>query len=289
MSGLDIFVASGASQYERLRALLPRLRPHGRLHVVSSFLGAAQLAALAGEVDALHQPRHSENAYGNFVLFFIRDAHRLATSRYLLKIDTDVELAPDWFDYVEESLAAHPQAVLVGSHAGTNQVDYDISGALVRQRLGRDVRVRGMKANGSFCLVDLDFFRRYDRTFQDLHDFIFAFHDGRRARRSHLDDPGAEEPGPDGDLVRLRGVCANRQGTASYDNLLSLTAHFLGAGNQVIVRQPGNRIQLPDKRIPPSILKRIGKRLRARAGLPWRPSPERAHKAAGSSGATHPR
>ncbi len=271
LGGIDIFVSSGARHFERLRGLLPRLRPFGSLHLVSSFLGERQLAAIEADVDRVHRPRHSEDPYRNFVLFFIRDAHALATGRYLLKIDTDVELAPDWFGYLEESLRAHPEAVLLGTHAGTNQVDYDISGPLVRERLGADVRVRGLKVNGSFCLVDLAFFRRHDETLQTLHDLIYAFRDGRRTSPSHRTDRSQDalERSIPGDLVRMRGVCAKRPGTASYDNLLSLTAHVAGAGQRLFVRDAGGRIDLPDKRVPPSLLKRLVKRIRGRAGVPW--------------------
>ena len=129
----DIFLSSGAAHFERLRALVPRVREHGRVHVASSFLTEAQIDAISPEVDFLHRPRHSANPYLNFVLFFIRDAHGLARGDTLLKIDTDVDLCPDWFDYVEESIAAHPDAVLLGTHAGTNRIDYDIRGPLVRQ------------------------------------------------------------------------------------------------------------------------------------------------------------
>ncbi len=269
--GLDIFVSSGEAQARRLPGLLPLLRPHGRLHLASSFLSPDQIAAFESQVDVLHRPALARDPYRNFVLFFIREAHRLASSRYLLKVDTDVVLRPDWFDYLQESLAVHPDAVLLGSHAGTNRVDFDISGPLVRERLGSDVRVQGLKVNGSFCLADLEFFRRHDRTLQVLHDLIYAFRDGRRIRESHLPDPDLAETEArlEGDLVRLRGVCSRRQGSASYDNLLGLAAHVLGAGDRVIVRDAQGGVDLPDKRVSPSVAKRIVKRLRGQAGVPW--------------------
>jgi hypothetical protein len=266
---LDIFVAAGARHHPRLRSLLPLLRPHGAVHVVSSFLDARQLRDLEPEVDFLHEPRLAPDPYRNFLLFFIREVNGLTRAARFLKIDTDVVLRPDWFDFVREGLEARPECVLFGSHAGSNRIDYRICGPLVRSRLGADVRVRdGLKVNGAFCVADAGFFREHDHTMQVLHDLIFAFEDGRRVRPGHLGTDDLEVGGPD--PVRLRGVCARRQGQASYDNLLSLTAHVLGAGDRIFVREASGRIRLPHKRTRPAPLKRAKKWMLSRAGVPWR-------------------
>ena len=94
---------------------------------------------IAPLVDHLHQPRHNDDPYSNFNLFNIRDLARLARAPHFIKLDTDMRLRPGWISYVDECLSDRPEAVLFGTHAGTNRVDYDVSGPLVRRRLGADV------------------------------------------------------------------------------------------------------------------------------------------------------
>jgi hypothetical protein len=230
----DIFISSGVRQFEDLRALLPDLRPHGALHVCSSFLDEKQLAALAPLVDHVHQPRHSDDPY------------------------------------MDECLSDRPDAVLFGTHAGTNRVDYDISGPLVRRRLGADVRVKnGLKINGSFYVCNTSFFREHDLTLQLLHDFVYAFENGRRVRASHLQEDGIETDLPPEDLVRLRGRCSLRQGQAIEDTIRSLAVHQLGAADRMFVRHAGGRMSLPDKVRAPSALRQLHKWLLDRAQVPW--------------------
>jgi hypothetical protein len=266
----DIFISSGVRQFEDLRALLPDLRPHGALHVCSSFLDEKQLAALAPLVDHVHQPRHSDDPYSNFNLFNIRDLARLARAPHFIKLDTDMRLRPGWISYVDECLSDRPDAVLFGTHAGTNRVDYDISGPLVRRRLGADVRVKnGLKINGSFYVCNTSFFREHDLTLQLLHDFVYAFENGRRVRASHLQEDGIETDLPPEDLVRLRGRCSLRQGQAIEDTIRSLAVHQLGAADRMFVRHAGGRMSLPDKVRAPSALRQLHKWLLDRAQVPW--------------------
>lgn len=275
----DILICSGAQHFDALRRLLPLLRPHGTVHVVSTFLSRAQLAAIQDDIDMLWLPQLAPDPYENFKLFCIREINRTPKAPWFIKLDTDVRLQPDWIDWVEECLALRPDAVLFGPHAGSNRIDYDISGPLVRRKLGADVRVRnGLKVNGSFYVGRTEFFREHDATMQILHDLIYSFRDGRRVRPSHLGDEEAELDLEPGELVRMRGVCALRQGKASEDNLRSLTAHVVGAGGRIFVRSSGGRIFLADKANEPSPFKRARKWLLGRAGVPWRstkkPDPE---------------
>jgi len=268
---LDIIICSGAPHFEELKRLLPRLGPHGTVHLVSTGLTPQQVAAVESDVDVLLAPQHDPDPYENFKLFCIRECNRIPKSPWFVKLDTDVQLRHDWIDYVEECLAMHPDAVLFGPHEGSNRLEYDITGPLVRAKLGGDVRVRNArKVNGSFYVGCTDFFREHDATMQILHDLIYAFRDGRRARPSHLGDDEIERELGDRDLVRMRGACALRQGKASEDNLRSLTVHVVGAGDRIFVRDPGGRIFLPDKASGPSPLKRHWKWLQSRAGVPWR-------------------
>jgi hypothetical protein len=272
----DIFISSGAAHFADLIHLLPLLSPHGTVHLASTNLSDEQLAAVESEVDVLRVPRHDPDPYENFKLFCIRDINRMAKAPWFIKLDTDVQLRDDWIDYVEECRAERPDAVFFGPHAGSNRIEYDISGPLVRRKLGADVRVRnGLKVNGSFYVARTDFFREHDHTMQVLHDLVYAFRDGRRIRPSHLGDE-ALECGLGGEgLVRMRGVCARRQGKASEDNLRSLAVHVVGASAHVFVRGAAGRILLPDKVREPSGLKRSWKWIQSRAGIPWRSTKKR--------------
>jgi hypothetical protein len=267
----DIFIASGEPQFEQLLALLPMLRPHGRVHVCSSFLTDAQLAVLDPQVDVVHFPRHSEDAYENFNLFCIRDINRVATAPWFIKIDTDVQLSRDWFDYVAECLDTLPDPVLFGTHGGTNWIDYHISGELVRHHFGRDLRVRKeLKVNGSFYVGNTHFFREHDAEMQLLHDFIYAFADGRRVRPSHVQGDGFENEVRSTVLVQMRGSCAWRQGQAIEDSQRSLLVHVVGAGDRLFVRDAGARIFLPDKAVPPPRRRLARKWLYSHLGIPDR-------------------
>ena len=257
----DIIVCGGSPQFSALCKLLPQLRPFGTVHLASSFLQDRQLAHLEPHYDVLHEPRHHPDGYVNFKLFCCRDINRIIRAPHFIKLDTDVRLKSDWIDYVEECLADRPDAVLFGTHAGSRLLDYRISGSLVNRTLGGSVRVRHRtKVNGSFYVGQRDFFLENDRWMQNLHDFIYAFVDGRRIRPSHLTGDVAERqlPAP---LVRFRGRY-DRQGTCSEDNLRSLFVHAAGAQRRSFVRDAAGRIEVPDKLQAPSAFKQAKNRLR---------------------------
>lgn len=268
-TGFDIVICSGGAHVSRLKRLLPRVAPFGTVHLASSYLHPADFEELRPWVDVLHEPRYDPDGYQNFRLFCIRDVNRIGEEPYFIKLDTDVEVADDWIDYVEESLATHPEAVLIGTHEGTNKIDYDISGSLVRRKLGGDLRVRdALKVNGSFYVGKASFFREHDPTMQTLHDLIYAFKDGRRVRPRHI-GPDPEELSSIQDAVNLRGVCSLRAGTVSEDNVRCLTAHLVGAGKRLHVLDPGNRVRVPDKSQAPRRWKLAKKWIRSRAGVSW--------------------
>jgi hypothetical protein len=268
-SRFDIFICAHSADFPKLLALLPQLRPFGRVHVGSSYLERGEIEEVRPLCDFVHEPRHDELGYDNFALFCVRDMNRLARAPHFIKLDCDVVLARNWIEYVEDGLAEHPDAVLFGTHSGTNKVDYDISGPLVRRRLGRNLRVRsGLKVNGSFYVARTDFFSEHDRTMQIVHDFIWAFRDGKRFRPSHLDFDDAEREIGVRDLVRLQGTCRNRQGIVKEDELRSLVVHVVGAAGRLFVLDAGERVVLPDKILPPSRFKLATKWVKRHLGLP---------------------
>src|SRR5215510_7260535 len=114
----DIFVCGGSQHVMLLKSLLRTLQPYGTIHLASSFFTDDELRQLQELYDVLHLPKHSDDGYANFELFSIRDINRLARAPHFIKLDADVELQPDWIRYVEESLAAHPDAVLFGPKRG---------------------------------------------------------------------------------------------------------------------------------------------------------------------------
>jgi hypothetical protein len=235
---------------------------------VSSFLHPNEVRALEPWFDYLHQPFHDEDGYRNFRLFCIRDLHRVVTAPHFIKIDTDVELADDWIEYVDETLTTYPELILFGPHGGTRKLDYDISGPFVQRRLGRPVKVRaGLKVNGSFYVGQTAFFQEHDEAMQGIHECLYQFRDGRRVRTSLSRIPEEERDESGAELVRLRGSCRGKQGSCSEDELRSLTVHFVGASLQMRVRDSEGRVCVPDKRIAPSAFKLAMKELKCRLGV----------------------
>lgn len=240
----DVFVCGGSQHVGLLEPLLARLRPYGTVHLASCFLSDDDLARLRGLYDVLHTPRHSPEGYTNFELFVIRDINRLAAAPYFVKLDADVQLAPDWVEYVEESIAAHPDAVLFGPRRGNVDVNFQLSGALVRRLLGRDVRVKDApKVIGGFYVGRTDFFKEHRRFMDIVHEFMWCFRDGVRRRPSV--NPGYWPPdgqeGSDGPIT-MTGLSRNFQGNE--DTLRSLVVHAVGAGGRLRVIDSGGRVHI---------------------------------------------
>ena len=237
----DIFVAGGAYHFLRLKSLLPKLVPHGTVHLASIALNGEELSELSGLCDRIHHPRHDPDGYRNFSLFCARDINALSTRRYLVKIDADVRLQPGWFAYVERNLRDNPGIVLFGPRAGTRPIDVSLRGPLVRRRLGKEIEVNdALKVAGGFYVGDGNFFREHDRAMQLVHELTYCFRDGKRVR-----------PGPGGETWRsgeedgfeISGNVSSLQRYACEDVLRSLVVHAFGSPGQIrVIPDPASSI-----------------------------------------------
>ena len=239
----DVFICGGSQHMPMLKPLLGILQPYGKIHLASSFLSNHDLQQLRGLYDVLHTPQHSPDGYCNFELFSIRDINRLAAAPYFVKLDADVQLEPDWIEYVEECLAAHPDVVLFGSRRGDNNVNFEISGALVRQLLKQDIRVtNACKVTGGFYVGKSSFFKEHLRFMDIVHELLWCFKDGVRYR------PGInpEYWPPDGEAslepITVVGRSENFQGNE--DTLRNLVVHAVGAGDRLHVFDSQGRVRI---------------------------------------------
>jgi hypothetical protein len=238
----DIFVCGGSQHVHLLEPLLERLVPYGRVHLASSFLSAADLGRLHGRYDVLHRPMHSVDGYANFELFCIKDMYRLAAAPYFIKLDADVTLADDWIDYVEECIAGHPQAVLVGPSKGDVNIDVELCGAPIRRQLGRDIRVSGgLKVIGGFCVARTAFFKEQLDLIEVIHSGLLS---GLEAARLRALEPARRSSGRRHEPITLRGRVGKRGSPCSEDTLRSLVVHAAGASDRVLAVDSGSRIRL---------------------------------------------
>lgn len=237
----DIFICGGAAHVPRLKPLLGRLQPYGTVHLASCFLSDCDLQHLRGLYDVLHAPRHSPDGYHNFELFCLRDINRLAAAPYFIKLDADVELAPDWISYVEESLAAYPDVVLFGPRRGDIDVNFEISGALVRQLLESDIHVtNGRKVIGGFYVGQTAFFKEHRRLMDIVHELIWCYRDGVRVRPSI--NPAYWPPEALASREPLKVVGGSPRFEGNEDTVRSLVVHAAGAGERLHVLESGGRV-----------------------------------------------
>ena len=226
----DIFICGGSQHVNLLEPLLERLLPYGTVHLASSFLSAADIGQLHGRYDVLHRPAHSLDGYANFELFCIKDLYRVAAAPYFIKLDADVTLADDWIEYVEACIAAHPHAVLMGPWKGDVDIDVELSGAPIRRRLRRDVRVTGgLKVIGGFCVARTAFFKEQIELLEIIHEGVLSSWRGDATRR---------EP------ITVRGRVGKRGSLCSEDTLRSLVVHAVDASDRLRVIDSGGRIGL---------------------------------------------
>lgn len=245
----DIFICGGSQHVALLRQILPKLVPYGTVHLGSSFLSEIDLFELHGMYDVLHTPRHDSDGYHNFELFSIRDINRLATAPWFVKVDADVFLEPDWVAYVEQGIARYPDAVLFGPYRGWNDVNFEISGALVRRMLRRDVRVRNApKITGGFYVGRTAFFKEHKRMMDIVHELLWCYEDGVRRHPSPNPEHWRGRP-PRRARVTITG--RNPRAGGNEDVLRSLIVHAAGAGDRLHVVDCGGRIRI-DGWTPPA-------------------------------------
>jgi len=242
----DIFLCGGSQHVELLRSLLPKLLPYGTVHLGSSFLSDADLAQLRGLYDVLHTPRHSDDGYRNFELFTIRDVNRLATAPYFIKLDADVDITDDWVTYVDEALAAHPDAVLFGPDRGNVDVNFEISGALVRDLLQRDIYVtNGLKVIGAFYVGRTAFFKEHLRFMDLVHEFMWCYKDGVRK----IATPYPQYwNGVAGQSDPITVIGTNDRFPGNEDTLRSLVVHAVGAGDRLHVLPSHGKVRIDRSR-----------------------------------------
>ncbi|HSS22492.1 MAG TPA: hypothetical protein VLL54_20645 [Pyrinomonadaceae bacterium] len=241
---IDIFVAGGPQHVAQLKALLPKLHAYGTVHLASSFLTSVELAQLQGQFDVLHQPHHSSDGYHNFELFSIRDINKIARAPYFVKLDADTHIEPDWIDYVEACITAHPDTVLFGPRKGNVDISLQISGRVVQEKLSREISVRDVtKVIGGFYVGKTSFFKDHLRFMDLVHEFLWCYEEGVRRRPSPnpqywLDDtPALQEP------ITVLGN-RNKNFKGNEDTLRSLVVHAVGAGNRLDVFDSGGRIRI---------------------------------------------
>lgn len=238
----DIFICGGSQHVPLLKPLLAKLQPYGKVHLASSFLLDTDLDQLRGLYDQLHTPQHSPDGYNNFELFSIRDINRLAQAPYFVKLDADIHLEPDWIEYVEECLAAHPDVILFGPRKGNIDITFQLSGALVRQLIQRDIRVaNARKVAGGFYVGKTSFFKEHQRLMDVVHELMWCYKDGVRYRPSinpeywPLEDVNTEP-------ITLIGRNENFQGNE--DVLRNLVVHAVGAGDRLHIFDSQGRIRI---------------------------------------------
>ena len=191
----------------------------------------------------LHTPRHNPDGYCNFELFSIRDINRLATAPYFIKLDADIHLESDWITYVEESLAAYPDTVLFGPRKGNVDINFEISGALVRQLLQQDIRItNASKVIGGFYVGATSFFKEHQRFMALIHELMWCYKDGIRYRPSLYPDYWPPNDRVSLEPITVIGGSANFPGNE--DTVRSLVVHAVGAGDRVHVLDSEGRVQI---------------------------------------------
>lgn len=226
-----------------LKPLLIKLQPYGKVHLASSFLTNSDLDQLRSLYDVLHTPKHSPDGYCNFELFSIRDINRIARAPYFIKLDADIHLESDWIAYVERSIAAYPDSVLFGPRKGNVSINFEISGAPVRQLLQQDIRVsNACKVIGGFYVGETLFFKKHQRFMDLIHEFTWCYKEGVRYRPSLNPEYWPPHGQASTEPITVVGGSANFQGNE--DTLRSLVVHAVGAGDRLHVFDSQGRVQI---------------------------------------------
>jgi hypothetical protein len=239
----DLFVCGGSAHVGKLKALLPKLRGRGAIHLGSSFFTPDDVRELDGLYDVLHEPRHSSDPYRNFELFSIRDIHRLMEAPYFIKLDADVQLSEDWLDYVTECLTQHPDVILFGPRKGEGNVTLELAGPLVRELLGREIQIREqLKVIGGFYVGQTSFFKQRARFMDLVHELLWCFEDGRRIKPSPRPESWPNDPPVEHLPFTVSKHGAEFRTRGNEDTLRNLAVHALASSEGVRVIDSNGRI-----------------------------------------------
>ncbi len=243
---IDIFINGGSQHFHRMKMLLPRMHPHGRVHLGSAFLTDMEIEELKPNFDFVHKPDHAPGwDYLTHILHCTRSLNTLASGDWFIKTDADTDLGEGWFNYVEECVARYPDAVMFGIRRDPHVFDITVTGTLVRKRLGSDIRIEGgRRMCGAFYVCNTAFFKEHNGTHQDIHDILWC-HDenGKRTKPS----PCPERCPPDESELGLDEVKGPnglfRWGFGgSEDTARSILTHFVGAESRVYFLSSRGRI-----------------------------------------------
>ena len=125
-------------------------------------------------------------------------------------------------------------------------MNFELSGPLVRQKLGSDIRVSGgRKVVGGFCVGQTAFFQQHHRFMQIIHELCYCFEDGQRHRPSPHPEEWREADGADQSAFQLAGEYRDLQIIGNEDTLRSLVVHALDAANRMLVLDSQEVIRVP--------------------------------------------
>ena len=229
---LDIFITSGRGQFDALQSLLPRLTPHGRVHLFSSYLTPEQIHSIEKSVHAVHRPTYHERGYKNFRMACNRDINRLARGPYFVKLDTDVTLASTWTSYISQVIRDSPELVLFGPRGGKNMLNVELNGPVIRSLFGKDVSLKNaQKVAGGFYVGKTSFWKEHDEVIQK---FVAMNADENRPPPEQLANSAHQEYVP--------------WEKESDDKMRSTLAHLLGPDHGVAVIPSKGLILVPPTR-----------------------------------------
>jgi len=243
---IDIFINGGSQHLPHLKVLLPKMHPHGRVHLGSAFLTDAEITELGPHCDFVHKPNHAPGwDYLTHILHCTRSLNTLAQGDWFVKTDADTDLSGDWFDYVEEGVARYPDAVMFGVRRDPHVFDVTVAGTLARRRLGADIRIEGgRRMCGAFYVCNTAFFKEHDGTHQDIHDILWCHgKGGKRIKPSPCPDrcpPDETKLGLD-EVRGPKGLFRWGLG-GSEDTARSILTHFVGAEGRVYFLNSKGRI-----------------------------------------------
>ncbi|MFT4588749.1 MAG: hypothetical protein ACI8QF_002855 [Limisphaerales bacterium] len=222
----DIFICGGDQHLAGLERLLPRLHPHGRVHLAAITLSESSLDRLRANYDVLHRPRFCENGYNNFARFCVEDINRLASARHFIKLDADICLESKWIDYARMAVMRRPDAALLGPFVGVSPLNLRIDGPEIHRRFGAAISAVGkLKIRGGFYIGRTEVFKSIAADMSVIH----------RTIRDFLDGVGN---------AMVKGPLHSLPDHAPEDVIRSLALHVTGNGDRIVEARCAGEIRL---------------------------------------------